>query len=888
MKRFVQSFSLLLAFCIGGVISAFAVDFTPDGGVRYMIKCKSDNSYAIYNSSNVASSSDATVILTTSSSYTYNSAFVIDGNAIDGYTIKSATDDNLYVYYIDTDAGTNKVGVKTFDTPDATCKWAITAQGEGYNIAPLAATANSWAKDTSNNSSANVGLSATATADASIWTLENMADVLQAKADATTSAWTIGTTPGQIDEAYKTNINTAVTTFRNAPTAANYTAFTTVCVAPAAGYIHLESGYYRIKASHDDNGNLGRTFNSWIFSDAQRKYVKDASAFSYGKTLANVPATEHQNDNCYIWHVTRGTLPTTSFAMMNGQGTNGVTYDGLVNITSFTLELPDDYAQGHIYASYMGLSNNNAAWTADSVKVTSAEQTRENPMALLKLTGLNRGCSHWTFEKIDESELKAYTVTITGGDASCYVTRTATGEIAQNGGFFLVSANETPLSSEFESTYNAKKGTVTISGTNINVTYTADYDLALAEAQRVLAIRGVGYPTAGSDAYSQLSQAIQTAQTSSHDATAAQTLLNAITTYSNNSSDIQLPEDGHTYVLTNIHPTRENAYLNYTTSGVSVVRRGQIDANKLPASAKFTCHIVDGKYIFVNNAGLYLIWKGSSNGYSSACLSSYDATWAPMTVAKYSGIGICGAVSVGGHRGGTGNYVESNFVINKDLSFNAGSKGANWYQDGYSSAFLLEEVSYANDVTFKPTNDALEGIVYLATFSAPFPTVLPTGVEAYYVKRNGDKAVMTKVEGAAIPANQGVLLTSASADKVLMAPAAAETQGTIESNDLGHSAGAAMALTVGAGYILGNGANGVAFYLTQAGTLPMNRAYLTKGTDTQASVQMVMGSAVDGIEDIISATTDNDAPMYDLSGRRVLRPAKGGVYIQNGQKRIVK
>ena len=28
------------------------------------------------------------------------------------------------------------------------------------------------------------------------------------------------------------------------------------------------------------------------------------------------------------------------------------------------------------------------------------------------------------------------------------------------------------------------------------------------------------------------------------------------------------------------------------------------------------------------------------------------------------------------------------------------------------------------------------------------------------------------------------------------------------------------------------------------------------------------------------------APLYDLSGRRVLSPAKGGIYIQNGQKII--
>ena len=46
---------------------------------------------------------------------------------------------------------------------------------------------------------------------------------------------------------------------------------------------------------------------------------------------------------------------------------------------------------------------------------------------------------------------------------------------------------------------------------------------------------------------------------------------------------------------------------------------------------------------------------------------------------------------------------------------------------------------------------------------------------------------------------------------------------------------------------------------------------------------------VEGISDVIARPElDVNAPIYDLSGRRVLRTVKGGLYIQGGKKVIVK
>lgn len=63
MKRFMLIFSLLLICTWGGVISAFAEDFKPVSGVKYLIKCKKNANFAIYNSSCVKSKDDNSVVL---------------------------------------------------------------------------------------------------------------------------------------------------------------------------------------------------------------------------------------------------------------------------------------------------------------------------------------------------------------------------------------------------------------------------------------------------------------------------------------------------------------------------------------------------------------------------------------------------------------------------------------------------------------------------------------------------------------------------------------------------------------------------------------------------------------------------------------------------------
>ena len=206
-----------------------------------------------------------------------------------------------------------------------------------------------------------------------------------------------------------------------------------------------------------------------------------------------------------------------------------------------------------------------------------------------------------------------------------------------------------------------------------------------------------------------------------------------------------------------------------------------------------------------------------------------------------------------------------------------------------TTAFKLEEVSYPNTITFKAVSD-VEGVSNLATFSAPFATVVPTDVTAYYVSTaDNSKATMKAIEaGKAIPANDGVILTSTTGDKATMIPATTETVAELTDNKLGNTAGADKTIADGDhAYILSAVDGKTAFYKGAANTtLGMNKAYLTLAGAGQA-ISMNFGGNVTGINQIVNAEQDN-APVYDLTGRRVVRTVKGGLYIKGGNKFIAR
>ena len=432
----------------------------------------------------------------------------------------------------------------------------------------------------------------------------------------------------------------------------------------------------------------------------------------------------------------------------------------------------------------------------------------------------------------------------------------------------------------------------------------------LEEANNVLNCKGVGYPSATSTVRTHL--AALAAQPAAKISTAEQfaAIRTAITNMKEEKNDIEMPTDGKAYRFVSV---LKNGTRNY------FVQEG---TNKLSFSsdpAQATTYVArkaaEGKFFFVNNSGKYLTWRhntekennvyvgynrnmGYADAYTTeskeACdlsILKLDAT--AKNVSPDNGqADLFGFVYIQGKRyskNEPGTFVQNNSRFD----------GANvpFFNDSWSSAYLLEEVSYPNTVTLNAISasdtqvSGLAAGTTLATFSAPFPVVVPENVTAYYAKENTNGATLEPVTEPALPANQGFILASATGlTQATFVPAAAETQHAFANGEnlLGHSAGANKTMAAG-DYILTRGNVGIAFYPAREGSnLPMNRAYLPLGTNAAEHFMLDFGGNATGLQLLPNDGFDATQPAFYLDGRRALEPRRGELIIQNGQKRIVK
>ena len=95
-------------------------------------------------------------------------------------------------------------------------------------------------------------------------------------------------------------------------------------------------------------------------------------------------------------------------------------------------------------------------------------------------------------------------------------------------------------------------------------------------------------------------------------------------------------------------------------------------------------------------------------------------------------------------------------------------------------------------------------------------------------------------------------------------------------------------------YILGNGDNGLGFYIVTAegGTLASGKAYLRLPTVTANARRVISieyGEGVTAVDDQRMMPAESDGSYYTLSGQRMTgTPSKAGVYIKGGHKVIIK
>lgn len=180
-----------------------------------------------------------------------------------------------------------------------------------------------------------------------------------------------------------------------------------------------------------------------------------------------------------------------------------------------------------------------------------------------------------------------------------------------------------------------------------------------------------------------------------------------------------------------------------------------------------------------------------------------------------------------------------------------------------------------------------------ATAQLPFAVNMPEGVKAYTGTVDGTTFRLSEVSGS-VPAGTGVILVGGEASATLPIAAANEATATVTDNAL---EGTYTDKTIDAAstdyYVLATKAGELGFWLPKEGTttLKANKAYLP-ATALSAAAAQAQGlrleiGGVTGINTAITDNADKDAAIYDLTGRRVNKPAQG-IYIVGGKKVLVK
>lgn len=197
-----------------------------------------------------------------------------------------------------------------------------------------------------------------------------------------------------------------------------------------------------------------------------------------------------------------------------------------------------------------------------------------------------------------------------------------------------------------------------------------------------------------------------------------------------------------------------------------------------------------------------------------------------------------------------------------------------WYDnDGNAKWYLIEATDI--EVALNNAGDASYATTYL-----PFSVSAAEGAELYTGELNGNVMNLTKSH-TGVAAEQGIVLVGeSSATKAVLTIG----EGTATSKGLVGTL-APKAVEASAVLTLGKSGSEVGFFAFIGTQIGANKAYITKPAG--ASAVMINFGEVTGIENAVAPEAAN-APLYDLSGRRVVKAVKGGLYIQNGKKFIAR
>lgn len=595
----------------------------------------------------------------------------------------------------------------------------------------------------------------------------------------------------------------------------------------------LPSGYYKIRSAAAD-----RTRKN-VFND-----------FSVSGNVNNVTlvGVAEGNTNNYIWHITNDGTSTT-IGIVNGQGTPFTREDGdhgALGVKSYSTLTPKNVTslESILFGEYLHNPGN-----------TDGNHTYGDYKGVAVYNNFTGDNTRWNLEQVDVTSKNIYTVSsITMNGAASTTAYISKGEEkARVNGFFISDATLTNADFTAPIGYDAEF-TVNEANKTISVAYTLNKEglqSVVDETKALLNKRGVGYPLEGSHAYNALKTVVESAEqaianeNTAEYVSASELLQSQMTTYRATTTDIQMPEDGKVYKMYGLNGA--NKY--YAKNGENqnfVVQK-----------------IKDGTYRFVSTSG-------DQKGYTFE--SNIDLDLKVYRRINFGALNLAsGTASIGiNSNGSTGRFSNGNYV-----GILSGV--------GYSTDIYFEEVT---DFAGQPVNFAAstDNNNY-ATLNLPYASKLPEGVTAYKagnVVDNDLNIIEYKNAGEVLPANTPVLLTATSAGEKTFAPAPyVAAEGTGFKGTL-----AATAVTDANVYILSqNGGETVKFFALDENnnTINANKAYLVVSGGAAQALNFNFGITT-GIQNAAVEGVNANAPLFDLSGRRVVKAVKGGIYIQNGKK----
>lgn len=228
---------------------------------------------------------------------------------------------------------------------------------------------------------------------------------------------------------------------------------------------------------------------------------------------------------------------------------------------------------------------------------------------------------------------------------------------------------------------------------------------------------------------------------------------------------------------------------------------------------------------------------------------------------------------------------------NKFTFFDRASNNAHSYIHCNGHSLVGWEASAPSQWYVVPANDVeiamteANGKRYASAY-LPFDVNEVNGAQAYVGKLNDTKNVLNMTAVSSVPANNGFVLVG-DAEKATLTIGEAATL-PIANNAL---TGSNVKVTLNddnraENLVFGKSEGIVGFYKPAAAltTIAANKAFIAASSLTTGAgaIAMNFGGNTTGINNAVVAS--ENAPIFDLSGRRVVKAVKGGVYIQNGKK----